>query len=275
MQQWLTGEDLVNLLAMLRTVDSRVFMILEGMTDCQALDSHVDEEVAATFPAHSKSAAELAIELADLRRIDKVIAILDRDWVGFLESALLSPNIVYTDDYDLDATMLFSGSVMKRVIASHSDRESRTTHLVGADSSAAELITEIAAVAGIMRYVSVRRGMHINCQKLPVHMALTKANDAVDLEMLSTIALGRSNHAEVTHTTLVTAVQEERANITDVRPFCNGHDLVAAMAVVLKQWGGSASQLGIAQAVRGAFSCADLRVTGLYSGVSSGVSERV
>jgi hypothetical protein len=266
MQRWLTGADLVNTLAMLRTVDNRTFVIVEGISDCQALDPHVADTSAATFPAHSKSAAAEAIKLADQREIQKVLAILDRDWVGSLATPLASSNVVYTDDYDLDATIIFSDAIMEKVLSSESDRDIRASHLAGLSVDARGLVTKIAGEAGIIRYASQEHQMSLRCRGLPVHQALAPAHDALDLEALATIVIGRSPHCSVTKATVVSVVQAKNAADGDLRTYCSGHDLACVMAALIRRWGGSASQHSVEKAVRAALSCADLKLTKLFAG---------
>src|ERR1035438_631454 len=264
---WLTGEDLVNLLMMLRTVDDRAFVILEGSADWQALDSHIDEAAAVTFPAHSKYAANRAIELADQRQLGNVLAILDRDWVGMLTTALDSPNVVYTDDYDLDATILQTGAVMEKILSSYTDRDVRSRDLTRMTLDAKGLVTKLAGEAGLMRFVSEEHDMGLRCGGLPIHRALTPAEDAIDLEKLTVIAVSRSPHCVVTEAVVIATVQQRRTHAGDLRPYCNGHDMSCVMAALIKRWGGNASQLAVERAARAAFSCADLQATRLYGAV--------
>lgn len=267
MKKWLTGEDLFNWMSMLRTTDQRTFVVLEGPTDCQALDPHVADVTAATFPAHSKSVAKRALELIDDREMERVLVVLDRDWVDVLEARVPSPNVVYTDDYDLDATILFAGDVLGRVVSTHSDRDQRDAHLGTAGATPDALIAELAGTVGLLRFASERDRLGMRCGGFPLHQAIASSHDRVDLQQFAVIAVGRSAHRTVGEAAVVTIVERERQSATDLRWFCNGHDLASGLSSLITRWGGSTSRLGVEQAVRSTLSCADLKATQLYRDV--------
>jgi hypothetical protein len=267
-KQCLTGDDLFNLLMMLRTTDKRTFVVLEGDTDCEALDPHVNERAAATFPAHSKSAAERTLELIDHNGMPRVLVIVDRDWVGTLESPRQSPNVVYTDDYDLDATILFAGSVLDRVVSTHSRRDVREAYLAGTGLSVEETLIDLTSPVGFLRFASERDALGLNCRAFPVHEVLAPTCDRVDVARLSRIAVKRSPNSVVAEAAVVRVVESRGSATQDPRYFCGGHDLAAALAALLKQWGGSSSRAMIERAARAALSCADLMTTQLFAAVA-------
>jgi hypothetical protein len=270
MRERLTGDDLYALLLMLRQVDKRVFVIVEGDTDCQALDPHLDPEVAVSFPGHSKTVITRAILIADKECTGQVLAILDRDWVGLLDTPLESENVVYTDDYDLDATIMLSGTVLDRVLSSHTDRERRSAHLLHAGSSARDLLIRLSGTLGLLRWLSERDRMALYLKDFPIIDVLSPTHDAVDLASLAFIAVKRSKHSRVLEETIETAIVSEQAQWADLRRYVNGHDLSSAAAgLCAKRWGGRAGKKAFESAARAAFSCADLKTTALYKDVLS------
>jgi hypothetical protein len=274
-QQWTTGEDLANELCMLRAAaDYRAFLVLEGPTDCQALDPHVDPVKAATFPAFGKKNAEEAIMALDSRNIDDVLAILDRDWVGILDSAISSTNVVYTDFYDLDATIIFSGTVIERVLSALSDRERREAHLENLQLDCETLAVALAGPVGILRLVSVREGHEIRCEGFPMHDVINGSRDAVDLQRLCAIAIARSKTPVVSATALQQGVEAQLGQESDLHRYCCGHELASALAVLVSHWGGSASRGLVEKVARAAFGAADLATTALFGSVTQWAEER-
>lgn len=268
MRQWLTGEDLANLFDMLRTTDHRAFLVLEGESDCRALDSHVDPMHAETFPAGSKSVATRVLELVDERRLRRVLVILDRDWVGLLTSPETSRNVVYTDEYDLDATMLFSRDVFDRVVISHSDRDRRRSHAAASGANPRDLAILFASHVGVLRYASERDRLHISCSAFPLHTTLTDDRDSVDVDRLALIAVARSTHCAASAPRIAALVRLEHGNVAgNLSTYCAGHDLARAISALVKHWGGTAGSNAIEDAVRSSFSCADLHATQLYGKV--------
>jgi hypothetical protein len=275
MQQWMTGEDLANEICMLRAAaDYRAFLILEGTTDCQALDPHVDEVAAATFPAFGKRNAEDAIVALDSRGIDDVLAVLDRDWVEILDSPLPSDNVVYTDYYDLDATILFSGSVVDRVLSALSDRERRESHLSGLQCDAETLVVDLAGPVGVLRLVSTREGHEIRCEGFPMQDVINAARDGVDLQRLCSIAIARSRQPRIGATSLQGDLEAQLAQETDLHTYCCGHELASALAVLVSHWGGSASRSFVERVARAAFGAADLATTSLFVAIALWAEQR-
>jgi len=269
MRQWLTGEDLVNWLVMLRTSDSRTYLVLEGPTDCQALDPHIAADAALSFPAHSKSVATRAIEIVDQRGLKRILAILDRDWVDMLTPAIASNNVVYTDMHDLDATIAFAGAVLDRVIVAHSNRDARVAHLQSTGRGATELVAFIACTVGVLRLVSERDRLGISCRDFPVQETLSAAHDGVDLHRLAVVAVGRSEHTIVSETDLVARIEAELPGVLEPRRICDGHDVAMTVSTLVRYWGGTGSRTVIEQAMRSALSCAELQLTSLFDDVTA------
>ena len=184
-----------------------------------------------------------------------------------LEAPIASANVVYTEDYDLDATMLFAGTVLNRVVSAHSNRDQRNAHLSAVGRTPSALVIELAGTVGLLRFASERDRLGLNCGGFPLHQTLDTSHAGIDVRQLSLIAVRRSPHATVVEATVATIVQGEKQQATDLRKYCNGHDTAAALSALVKRWGGSASRTVIEQATRSAFSCDDLKSTRFYRDV--------
>jgi hypothetical protein len=265
-----TGDDLFAEILMLRTADPRTIVLVEGPSDCQALDAHVDSMAAHTLPGYSKTAVERAIRLADSADVERVLAILDLDWVGILQTPLASTNVVYTDLYDLDATVFLSGDVLTRVVASTTDRERLKAYLDSAGLTLRDAVVRIAGKVGIGRLVSCRDGLEVAFRDFPVHVALTASDDDVDIVQLVTVALGRSSASSVQQTEFVVKVKATIEATPELDRCCCGHDIAATIAHLVRScWGGNAvSRATMEKFGRAALSCAALQQTALYSKVT-------
>jgi hypothetical protein len=273
MRQWLTGDDLANWLVMLRTADRRTYLILEGPSDCQALDPHINEARAISFPAHAKSVALRAMEVIKQQNVERVVAVVDRDWTGILNADPAVPDVIYTERYDLEATIIFTGEILQRLISSVSDRATREADNVPSLGSAAARVIEISGVVGTLRLVSARDRLGIACDGFPVHEVLTEHAESVDISRLAAIAVARSKHAAIDVSALIAVIERESENEMERAELCNGHDLAMTIATLTKRWGGNASKGSVEQAVRTAFSCSELKTTALYRRVASWARE--
>lgn len=271
MQQAITGDDLFAELLMLRTADLRTIVLLEGPTDCQALDPHIDAAYAHTLPGYSKTAVERALELSDQHAVGRVLAVLDLDWVRLLEPALTSANVVYTDEYDLETTMLLAGDVLARVVSSTTDRDRVQQWRERSSASEEDRVIRIAGVVGAGRFVSCRDGLELNFRGFPVHAALTADEADVDINQLATIAIGRSTASKADQSGFVSVVRAELAKHRSLQRFCCGHDTAATLAHFIQRvWGGGAvSAKTVEQFLRAAFGCSNLQSTRLYTAVET------
>jgi hypothetical protein len=252
---------------MQRLVDSRVFMLLEGPTDCQALEPQIESSVAMTVPGHCKENVLQALALSEEREMQHVLALVDLDWDGLLRPMVTSENVVYTDDYDLESTMAFSGDVLDRVISNISSSVARNTHLAEVGLSMRELVIELAGTMGLLRYVSSRDQHGLRCRKLPAHEVLTSTRHAVDTVQLVRIVVARSPNCSITEVAAVNALEKEREASSERRRFCNGHDVASVIGALAHHWSGNGSRSIVEQAIRIAFGCSELKETALYEGV--------
>jgi hypothetical protein len=268
MQRWLTGDDLANEIGMLRAaLDARAFVLLEGPNDCRALDPHIDEASAMSFAAHGKRNAERAIELLEARGFEHVLAVLDRDWVDMLDPPLSSANVVYTDDYDLDATVMLAGTVLERLVSALSDRDRREAHLSSVGLDAEHLALQLAGPIGLLRFLSRRDGHELRCEDFPVHEAIASTRASVDIQQICVIAVARAVRPNIAASAAGVFLTAELENQTDLRAYCCGHDLAAVLSVLVRHWGGSASRSMLEAVSRAAFGCADLATTSLFAAV--------
>jgi hypothetical protein len=265
-----TGDDLFAEILMLRTADPRTVVLLEGPSDCQAVDAHVDDTAAHTLPGYSKTAVEKAIQLADAASLERVLAILDLDWVGLLEQPIASVNVVYTDYYDLDATVYLSADVMTRVVGTTTDRDHLATYLDTVGLSLREIIVRLAGKVGVGRFISCRDELHISFRDFPVNAALTANHDDIDMAQMVTVALGRAHSPSVQRTEFLAKIRGRLDATTDLSRYCSGHDIATVIAHLVKnRWGGSnVSRATMEQFGKAALSCAALQQTAVYEKVA-------
>jgi hypothetical protein len=265
----LTGDDLFAEILMLRTSDARTVVLLEGSSDCSALDPHMLEETSRSLPGYSKSAVERAIELVDESSIERVLGILDRDWVGLVESPMVSPNVVYTDLYDLDATIILGGDVLDRLLSSLADRDQLAGYLQRMGTTARELFIRLAGQIGLGRFVARRDRLKVRFQRFPVHSCTDARVAVVDIATMSAVAISKSKAPACTEIELASKIRKAVEEEADLERFCSGHDLAALIShLIRKEWGGArVSRDVVEKTARAAFDRGNLRRTQLYEQV--------
>jgi hypothetical protein len=220
---------------MLRTVTKKTFLLLEGDSDCNALDPHIEQSVCETVPGYSKSAILRAIELVELNQTDGVAGLVDRDWVGFCQPAYPYANCFLTDRYDLDATIFFSGDLAERFFSAHGERANRESYLANCGAvKFADVAAALALPLGVLRFISIRDGHHLRLRDFPIQETLNTACTETDVESIIDLSLRRSEATpSLSKAQLSRHVAEQVSKVPDAKDYCNGHDIARVAARVV------------------------------------------
>ena len=267
MREELTGDDLFAEILMLGD-QGRCVVLVEGPDDMDALDAHIMEDSAYLIPGYGKTSVQYAIGLCDSRGVTYTLAILDRDWIGLGDAAEKSPNIVYTDMYDLDATVIFSGEVCKRVVSSFGDIQTVKQHLRSAAvDHAFDLAVPSSAAIGVLRLMTKEQRLPFKVRDFPVGQIINFETGLVDFERLITIANAKAikGSQDFDRAQVMVELKDRISKVSDLKRYCSGHDLVVALASIMRsRWNGAVKSADLAKALRAAFSCPDLSKTTLY-----------
>ncbi|BCB87434.1 toprim domain-containing protein [Phytohabitans suffuscus] len=268
----LTGDDLYAEILLLLD-QGKAVVVVEGPDDLDALDSHIDDGACYAIPGYGKTSVIDAIRLADADDARQVIAILDRDWTGILDDPIDSENVVYTDWYDLDATILRVGDNYLRVAASFCDPVSMKRHIARSVlDNALDFAVRPAVAVGAIRLVAREQSMNLRARDFPMGEIVDLDGGQPDLRKTAVIAVASASnarpkeHLDVVADVLATTYSRIEMNYR----YCSGHDLLSALSVVMrKRWRSSASAGTVAKAVRAAFSCVELMQTTFFAEVKA------
>jgi hypothetical protein len=111
-----------------------------------------------------------------------VVVLLDRDFDFDLGINTDDPNVVYTDRYNLEATLLLEPGIFERVWRLHAPRSSASQ--ISAMEALA-ICEEAGRVVGELRYLSVRRDMGLNLHEFPVSVLVGSDCDVGDVKIES------------------------------------------------------------------------------------------
>lgn len=267
MRNLLTGDDLFAEILLLRNVNNKTFLILEGETDCDCLDPHVEDTLCETIPGYSKSAVLRAIELVDDQGVPGVVGLVDRDWFGFCELQPQSSNLFITDCYDLDATVFFSGQIAQRFFSAQGRRAERKAFLIACGASdVSSVMVKLALPIGYLRFISCRDGYGLKLRDFPLNAAIKQDCMALDIETLVNIACARSGGVpSISKQALVTNLIKDLQTIKNGREYCSGHDLARALAtVVTRRLNLAVSNDTAARGIRAMFNATELKGTAFY-----------
>jgi hypothetical protein len=265
----LTADDVLSHVMMLADTNELLYLLVEGDTDCSVIDPHIDMTVCDTLPSGGKTVVLGAIRMAREEGFDRLAAVVDLDWTDLLHPKVQDTEVFYTDYYDIDATVFFQEQNVLRVAGSFSNRSQLRSHVANSEHSTLhELITHIAFPVGALRFTSEKHRLQLNLRDFPISVALNEEGTSINQPQLLEISLRRSGKGSECKEEIARLLQEEIKQMSDIRRYCSGHDLLSALAAVLhRKCGSKASGDAIARAVRGAYSCSDAKESLLFTAI--------
>lgn len=267
MRELLTADDLFSHLLIMRGVSDKKYILVEGDDDCGLIDPHLNEDVCETLPSGGKSVVLGAAELAEEQGMDGVGVVLDLDWSDLLYPRIPKPYVFYTDFYDIDATAYANDQSVIGFIINQADRD-KLRALAPKDSARAlsNAAKEVALSIGVIRFLSEKSRWELRMREFPTHLAIAE-DIKVDTERIAEVALQRSPNASVAKEDVLAEFRKHAPLISDQFRYCSGHDLLSAIAALLRKVGGQVSAKSVGVALRSAFSCQRASQSDLFTAI--------
>lgn len=262
MQAALTPDDVFAHVMMLRGVDSRLVLLVEGPSDCGLLDPHIDDEHLQTVPGHGKSTVLAACHLIEERGVAGVAGLVDLDFDDLTGLAELYPACVFaTSSYDLDADFLLAcPTSVDRLAATHRDWNRAVAEIDRLGySTVFELVVALAGELGLLRLTAALNDWSVSLDGVLTGEVVTAyLTSPEDLSALLTIQVARRAGAPD-----LTIVEGQHAAVRATAPplarAVRTHDLARGLAALVRSWGGSVGGDACEKALRMAFDCVCLQ----------------
>ncbi|MDX3458059.1 hypothetical protein PV396_40020 [Streptomyces sp. ME02-8801-2C] len=268
MLELITPEQRRNQIGMLLNHDSMTVIVVEGGSDAGTLTNCISRDDCRFVVAGGKTAVLQTLELCDDQGFNGVLGVLDRDFVDMAEQRSSSTNIVYTDDYDLDAMVFFADGLTTRMVESlcgfeNVHHQESTLPL----NSVTEYATGIASVIGTLRLWVCQNSIILRTEKFPIDQ-ITTPDKCIDYTKLCDLAFKRCETESVTETTILTCLQAAPQAGSGRRRISQGHDLFRALSHIMKTtWGVAIKAEFIEKACRASWTPDHLRRTQLFQEV--------
>ncbi|MBN7303845.1 hypothetical protein IUQ79_18275 [Mycobacteroides abscessus subsp. bolletii] len=241
MRKFIDGDTLYADVIMMRQVDPRAVVIVEGQEDVSIIDPHLNSSQFRSEIAHSKTAVLRSAELCKKNGLSEAFFAVDRDFDSRESIAKISEYISVTEFYDIQTDIFVKCSdSISRVLVSHVDRSKFSSHIAQLKIGATDLVVQIAGHVGALRYASISKSLDLHMSKFPA-VTLIHAYETGSLisEILS-IAVKRSKHSTATPDKLASYLDAALSENVDLLTFCNGHDIANILGVLIRgRWGGS------------------------------------
>jgi hypothetical protein len=155
--------------AVMASEGSKLVIIVEGDFDQEFFEEWLDLTRCEVVPAHGKG--RILQEIDDLLKLEEpVLVILDRDFDLVLGGLIRHIAVVYTDYYNLEATVLLSPGRLEYLWHMHA-RPKRGQKLLS-HKDARQLCEEMAQQIGLVRLVSCWKGLELSLSQFPMHEVL-------------------------------------------------------------------------------------------------------
>ena len=270
MIEYLSGDDIyVSILLLRGSPPERTLLLVEGPSDSACLASHLDNSNTETITCFGSRNLDGAMALVDRFSIPGVVAIRDSDWIGILNFPAPSANVVLTDLYDLDASIMLVTEIGDRLCRTFGDPTTVDNNCSShGETSPVMLAVRIATDIGLLRLVSERHNLELALRDFPVHEVMDPTNGLISREKLVALAIQRSSGARCTADEVLGYMASEPTELT--QRLCSGHDLSAVLSVLIyRDWGGSkVPKTFMTKAARAALACTELWSLKFYSDVA-------
>lgn len=232
-----TASSVFSLVMMLRQVESRLLLLVEGDDELTLLMNHVDDDNVKLIDCHGKAAVLGAAKLLAEQGVPGALAVVDRDFDEITgKEVIYPPTVVSTDCYDLLSDILNSDPKLVRHVAwAHSraavQEVERTSGLPFVD-----VVARLCMALAILRLANEEESFGLTLRDFPFRKILSEDYMPLSLEQIAEIAIRRSK-STVSLSKVTRAAEAARERLTDGLRYIGGHDLLSATAAILHATG--------------------------------------
>lgn len=242
MREVLSPASTKNTVGMLRNYDAATtILVLEGDSDAHTLKHCLARETVKLVIANGKPEVLEAVEFSDEQGFSGVLGIVDADFVDFVEVRSSSTSVFYTDLYDLDAMVFFSGAPIDRCIEAfgkYSDLDDKPEDGTSLSEVARRQATEMAAQVGFFRMYSMQGGHHISLDRFPFEKIFSEDGYKPSIPGLKEILPKKCKGDPICEADVDTWLDRAASEDTPIERVSQGHDLFRCISYVAKkQWG--------------------------------------
>lgn len=270
MKQFLTPHDIANTIRMMRTVENKSVLLVEGDTDSRIYNRFADPVRCTVMPAHGKSNVEIAVKILEKDKVKGILAITDSDFQRVENLKPASPHILMTDTHDLETMIIASGAF--EILIAEFGAEQRIRQL---DLSVRNVILNAGMPIGYLRWISSPKidNLGLKFKNMPFINFITVGKKTLDTDitvLLNELGI-RSLNGLADEKALKHKILELLKNGGhDPWQICCGHDLVHILAIGLRELFGNNSAKNISyeiidRVLRISYTFEDFKKTALYT----------
>lgn len=265
--------DILNEIRMQRALrPHQSALLLEGRTDCSYFRGIACKENCRIYPTNGKVIARKAAKLALDEGLDGVVTVLDRDHDGILGRELVHPNVVYTDENDLEI-MVVKSPGFERYLNEYLDYDDRDRILNSTShESISDLLLAQAGVIGVLRCLNTVNTWNLKCRDIEISEAIDSSANVVSANRLVSHVFGITTQANATLEEIERAFTKKLSEAHNKAEYAVGHDVTKLISFFLSEqiWipvEMTVEPYQIEQGLRLCFSDALFQETSLHAGI--------
>ena len=243
MLEHLDAKSLFADLNMRSLIDSRLFFVVEGISDvrslercinaaeCNLISGYGKQDVLHTMHRIQSAKLDISVSLSD-----RTVGLVDRDF-GDWKDENMPDNVFTTDLYDRESDLLLRANLIEDYILAVRDNNKVKQFLDKHEStSVRSVIVSNAAIIGRIRWLSIRDDLQLNLSDFSVG-AVMKEPSMMNVDTVINFVLRKSHKDRVDHNTYQ-KIREAYSEYTtdDEERLCSGHDIISVLAVSSDWW---------------------------------------
>lgn len=240
MEDLIDGDTVFADILMMRQVDDKIVVLVEGQEDVRIIDAHINFDDCRSEIAHGKKNVLRVAELCNENGMAHVLCVVDRDFDSDDKILSRSVHISISENYDLLADVVVKcPDAVGRVITSHVDRAKYKAHTTKMRMEATDLAVDIAAHIGCLRYASIMDGHALQMKRFPVPGLIEAYEESQLVETVASVAKQKSTSCTLTVEEIAEILRRTLSNSGNLHLLCNSHDLANILAALIRdRWGG-------------------------------------
>lgn len=208
-----------------------VFIIVEGHSDKLVYNNFMNTETCQFTITDGKKQALNTIEILDNSQFTGVFAIVDADFDHLENNLPKSPNVLLTDDHDLEMMMLKTPALEKVIKERGSEEKIKENNI-------REILLKIGQEIGYLRWVSQKNNLSLRFKDLDFDKFIDKKTLNLHPEKLIQTIKNNSKNLSLVDQEIQENIESLKNNQHDVWQVCCGHDIMQILSLALcKAWG--------------------------------------
>lgn len=206
--------------------------IVEGETDCIALERFVSEKDCIVEIAFGKKNAIGAIDLLDDEGFQGVLALVDADFDRLLGITHSSNSIVLSEFHDIEMDILHT-SAFEHIIREYAEKPKLQANFGSSMDRVRNEILEACRPLSVLRLYNERRNMGLNFRDLSFDF-IEESTLKCDVNALALEIISKNSRRKINPQQIIRIIASESGAIHDLRQITRGHDAAHVLGRALR-----------------------------------------